>query len=218
MSITAEWRERADAWFEQNYKHPFVEGIRKGQLPKESLIHYVTQDRMYLQVYMKLCGLGIFQSEEREDIDFFDQIIHIIQDEESHPHRNLCEVAGVTPESITPAPLAEAAQQYIQHMIQAGQKGFAHLLAAMLPCPWVYQEIGRRMLKEEHVNEEHPFYPWISFYGRTSTFDTTAYIRQRLDQLVPRMGKSEQEELYRIFVQSCQHEVAFWDMAYHIKE
>lgn len=46
------WKE-ADYFFEATYKHPFVQGIGKGELKKEQHIHYIKQDYEYLNAIIR---------------------------------------------------------------------------------------------------------------------------------------------------------------------
>ncbi|ELW9008209.1 thiaminase II, partial [Campylobacter upsaliensis] len=58
MSFSQELRKQAEPIFQAIFEHPFVQGIGKGDLKKEQLIHYVKQDFEYLNAFMKIYGLA----------------------------------------------------------------------------------------------------------------------------------------------------------------
>ncbi|KAF8949233.1 hypothetical protein BGZ46_005167, partial [Entomortierella lignicola] len=55
--------------------HSFVQGIADGTLPKESFIHYMKQDYLFLQTYARAHGLGVFKARTMEDSKSFADIV-----------------------------------------------------------------------------------------------------------------------------------------------
>ncbi|MBG9784802.1 thiaminase II [Shouchella lehensis] len=215
MSFSNELREHANPVFEAILQHPFVQGIGKGQLPPEALIHYVKQDFEYLNTFMQIYGLAINKSTTREDIALFNEQISFILHSEIHPHNNFCQVAGVSYDELHYEPLAPTAHHYTRHMLDVAQKGsLAEILAVLLPCPWTYQVIGDYLYETFNPTKEHPFYDWISFYRSNGEMNVTALFCQRLDELAKDETPVQKQQMLDHFVKSCQLELAFWEMAY----
>ncbi|KQL56653.1 MULTISPECIES: thiaminase II [Bacillaceae] len=215
MSFSNELREHANPVFEAILQHPFVQGIGKGQLPPEALIHYVKQDFEYLNTFMQIYGLAIHKSTTREDIALFNEQITFILHSEIHPHNNFCQVAGVSYDELHYEPLAPTAHHYTRHMLDVAQKGsLAEILAVLLPCPWTYQVIGDYLYETFNPTKEHPFYDWISFYRSNGEMNVTALFCQRLDELAKDATPVQKQQMMDHFVKSCQLELAFWEMAY----
>lgn len=213
---TAQWREKADVWFEKIYTHPYVQGLAKGEVKSESLIFYVAQDRAYLDSYMKICGLGIAKSEERQDVRFFHQMIQSMLNEENQAHGELLRQAGGKEEDLEKYPLSSTSKAYMNHMMVAGyQGGLADLLAALLPCPWTYHDLATRILEEHKIDDDHPFAGWIRFYGNDSAM--TDQMRERLDECLSSIPSKQSERLYRCFEESCRLEWEFWEAAYTLR-
>lgn len=218
MSFTQTLRQRADEVFEAIFEHPFVRGIADGNLQKEQLIHYVKQDYEYLNAYMRIYGIAISKCESRGDIALFNEQISFILNSEIHPHQNFCAVAGVRFEDLQGFPLAPSAHHYIRHMLTVAHEGsLGEILAVLLPCPWTYLEIGRKLLAEVKPAPEHPFHDWIQFYGGRVT-DVTQRFRDVLDQWAETAAEAERRRMEEHFMQSCQLEYLFWDMAYKLEE
>lgn len=218
MSFTEQLRRGADPIYEAIFKHPFVRGIAEGTLKSEQLIHYVKQDFEYLNAYMRIYGIAISRCEQREHIQMFNEQIAFILNSEIHPHQNFCERAGVTYEEMQGYPLAPSAHHYTRHMLNAAHEGtLEDILAALLPCPWTYAEIGQRLLDEVQPGPEHPFYDWMHFYGSREA-GVTDKMRELLDQWAEPLSEARKRKLKEQFDASCRLEYMFWDMAYRLEE
>lgn len=215
MSFSKELRQEADSIFEGIFSHPFVRGIAAGEVPKESLIHYVKQDYEYLNAFMKVYGVAISKCTSREDMAMFNEQISFVLNSEIHPHHNFCEVAGVDYKDLHGYPLTPTADHYINHMLTVAYQGtLGEMLAVLLPCPWTYWEIGEKIIKDVHPTESHPFYEWISFYNDEACASTTLQFCERLDRWAEQSGTREKQQMRNAFLKSCQLEHAFWEMAY----
>lgn len=218
-SLSTELRANNDDWFNKIYEHPFVEGIRKGNLTNEQLIHYVRQDYLYLNAYIQLYGMAITKSVTREDMAFFYQGIGFILNDEVQPHHEFCRAAGVTLEEIQTNVMAMTTRNYRNHMFIVAQMGtLAELYAAMLPCPWTYEYIAQRMLSESLIAEDHPYYKWIHFYGKKVTPSWTEVVCAKLDALSANMTEEERLRMHDAFRVSCQMEYEFWEMSFNLED
>ncbi|MDL4841115.1 thiaminase II [Aquibacillus rhizosphaerae] len=215
MSFSTQLRKESDVIFQGIFKHPFVDGLGKGELPKEALIHYVKADFEYLNAFINIYGLAIAKSDTREDMQYFQEKIGFILNSEIHPHNNLCQVAGVNYNDLKGFPLPPTADHYVGHMKSTAQQGsMGELLAALLPCPWTYLDIGHYLKDSFNPGPEHPFYEWITFYAKQETASVTTELRDRLDRWAETVGEIEKEKAKQAFIKSCQLEYAFWEMAY----
>lgn len=218
MSFSAQLRREANPIFKAIFQHPFVKGLASGDLKKEQLIHYVKQDVAYLNSFVQIYGIAISKCKSREDMTMFNRQISFVLDSEVHPHNNLCRVAGVQYEDLHGYPLAPSAHHYISHMLTAAHEGtIGDILAVLLPCPWTYWKIGKRLLNEVQPDPSHPFYDWIHFYGDRTDSITTAFCA-RLDEWAKDAREEEKEKMKKLFLQSCQLEYQFWEMAYTLED
>lgn len=216
--FTEELRSAADPIFQAIFDHPFVRGIAEGTLQKEQLMHYVKQDFEYLNAYIRIYGIAISRCTDRSVMALFNEQISFILNSETHPHQNFCEVAGVTYEQLQGYSLAPSADHYVRHMLNAAHEGaLEDIVAAMLPCPWTYVEIGRKLLDEINPEASHPFYDWMHFYGDRE-FGITEQLRHVLDDSAQTLTPARKQRLMEHFLKSCQLEYMFWDMAYRLED
>lgn len=220
MSLTAELRKEAEPLFQRIYHHPFVQGIKNGKLSSEQLIHYVQQDHQYLTTFVRIYALALAKSQTREDMAFFHENIHFVLFSETHPHRNLCQVAGVDFDQLDKnVPLAPSARNYMNHMLVSAQSHtLADLYAALLPCPWTYIDLATKMVQEINPSKDHPFYEWIHFYTTEEITGLNRALCQRLDELADELTAADRERIKETFLISCDHEYRFWEMAYTLEQ
>ncbi|SDH26275.1 thiaminase (transcriptional activator TenA) [Alteribacillus persepolensis] len=218
MKFSQKIRQQADRMFEECYHHPFVQGIGQGKLEKEQLIHYVKQDYEYLNAMIQARALGMAKCKTREDMEMFHTSIGFILNSETHPHHNMCKQAGVRYEDLQGYPLAPVAQHYAKHMLHTAYEGtIGDIIAATLPCPWIYLYVGERLMKEINPDPDHPFYDWISFYGNQEEPRMNVYL-DTLDRLAETASEEEKQRWQEHFLEGCQLEYMFFDMAYHASD
>lgn len=215
MTFTETLREENQDVYQAIFNHSFVQGIGKGSVPNEALAHYIKADYEYLNAFMYIYGIAISKSNNRQDISFFNNQIDFVLNSEIHPHNNFCEQIGVGYEELQGYPLPPTADHYVKHMMYHAHMGsLGEIIAALLPCPWTYLEIGQELMKSYQPTEDHPFYPWISFYANNDVAETTLKMRDMLDKLAANAGSAELEKIKSAFRKSCQLELSFWEMAY----
>ncbi|WP_404450960.1 thiaminase II [Virgibacillus necropolis] len=215
MTFTETLRKENQDVYEAIFNHSFVQGIGKGSVPKEALAHYIKADYEYLNAFMYIYGIAISKSNNRGDISFFNNQIDFVLNSEVHPHNNFCEQIGVSYEELQGYPLPPTADHYVKHMMYHAHMGsLAETIAALLPCPWTYLEIGQELMHDYQPAEDHPFHPWISFYANEEVAEITMQMRDMLDKLAADASPAELEQIRIAFRKSCQLELSFWEMAY----
>jgi len=219
IRFSQQLREEADPIFQAIFHHPFVQGIGRGRLEKEQLIHYVKQDFEYLNVYMQIYGLCISKCTDRRDIALFHEKIGFILHSETHPHNNMCKVAGVDYEELQGYRLAPTALHYTRHMLTVAQRGtLGEMYAVLLPCPWTYIEAAKHIIETVRPGPDHPFYDWIMFYGDPASGIKMTDLIERLDAWAEQANAEERARMKEHFLLSCQLEYMFFDMAYKVED
>ncbi|MFC7060928.1 thiaminase II [Halobacillus seohaensis] len=219
MSFTETLRRENNDIFEAIFNHRFVDGIGKGDLPHDSIAHYIKADYEYLNAFMHIYGIGISKSTNRKDIEYFNEQVGFILNSETHPHMNFCDVIGVGYDELHGYPLPPTADHYVKHMMYHAQMGgLGEILAAMLPCPWTYLEIGNHLMKKYQPTPNDTFYQWIKFYANEEFETLSNAMRQRLDELADQASETERQRMKDAFRKSCQLELKFWEMAYSCEE
>lgn len=216
MKFSQEIRLAADSIWEASFNHPFVTGIGDGFLSLEAFRYYVLQDSYYLSHFAKVQSLGAAKAEDLHTTNLFAVHAQGTYEAELSLHENFSKQLNITKQEIAEFKPAPTAYAYTSHLYRAAYTGhLGDIVAALLPCYWLYYEIGEQ-LKECKPSE--PIYQeWIAAYGgdwfRTLVEEQIALI----DELAVRVTENDRARMKEHFIISSQYEYAFWEMAYSLE-
>ena len=105
-------------------------------------------------------------------------------------------------------PSREAAA-YLAHLERAAATGdHGVLVAALLPCFWLYDDIGRDLAAANRA--DHPYRDWLDTYGSDEFARDTRAAIAWVQQAARRAPGARLRLMRRAFVQSAEHERAFF--------
>jgi len=211
--FSAHLRREADEIWRAQHAHPFVAGVAEGTLPIERFARYVRQDYLFLVDYARLLALGAARAPDLATMRRFAELAQAILGEEMELHRAFARELGITDaelEAEAPDPLTRAYTDFLLRTATLGS--FAELTAALLPCMWGYAEIGARLAQRPQPSPEPRYRRWIETYAAEDFQDLAAWCRGLVDRLAAEAGDAERGRMRRAFVQSSEHELAFWDV------
>ncbi|CAM3920652.1 thiaminase II [Mesobacillus thioparans] len=205
-------RQEASAIWEANLHHPFVQGIAKGTLPIENFRYYVLQDSYYLSHFARIQAIAASRAEELSITAKMAAHAQGTYQAELSLHEGFMGQLGVTKEelqSFRPAPTAYAYTSHLYRVAASGSLG--EIIAALLPCYWIYYEIGERM---KHAAPGTPIYQeWIGAYGSDWFSELVNEQLSLLDSISESASEKEKEKMKQHFLYSCHYELKFWEMA-----
>lgn len=217
MLFSKKIREEANDIWEASFQHPFVKGIGDGTLPLECFRYYVMQDAYYLSHFARIQSLGAAKA---NDLHTTNRMAHHAQgtyEAELALHENFSKRLGITEEeqkAFKPAPTAYA---YTSHMYRAAYNGnLGDIIAAILPCYWLYYEIGERL--QQHTPDEQIYQEWIAAYGGDWFRTLVEEQINRLDEIAEQVTEEDRNRMKEHFMISSQYELSFWEMAYTIEK
>lgn len=210
MDFCEKVRKETDFYWEASFHHPFVQGIADGSLALEKFKFYMLQDAYYLKHYTKVLALAAAKASNDEDIQYFLQSARFIHEAELELHRTTFKELGVTAEEIANFEVAPAAYNYVSHMYNAVHNGdVAEAFAAILPCPWLYQEIGQNI---KHAQPNVALYAqWIALYASDEMKENIEKQKEMLNRFAVEQP-NKQKILQKHFKKSCYYEWTFWEM------
>jgi len=206
-------REKARPVWEAIFAHPFVKELGAGTLARERFLFFVRQDYLYLQDFARVLCLGGAKADSLETLDMFADHAATVVRVERHLHGNFARKLGLAPQGLAQTVRAPVTQAYTRHLLAVARGGsLAETVAAVLPCYWIYWEVGK------HLSASLPSDPlyaeWIQAY---SAEGFGAHVEQQL-KLVERLAEgassAERERMEEHFVQSSRYEYLFWEQAY----
>ena len=209
-------RQEAREIWEANLDHPFVQGIAKGTLPLENFRYYVLQDSYYLSHFARIQAIAASRAEELSTTARMAAHAQGTYQAELGLHEQFIGQLGVTKEELEnfrPAPTAYAYTSHLYRVAASGSLG--EIIAAILPCYWIYYEIGE-MLK--HAAPKAPIYQeWIAAYGSDWFSELVNEQLTLLDAIAESASDKEREKMKQHFTYSCHYELRFWEMAWTLE-
>lgn len=157
------WRASCPAPWAAYTRHPFVEGLGDGTLPRAAFLTYLRQDYLYLIHYARAWSLAVVKAESLAEMQAISATVHALLHSEMALHVGICAEAGIDRAAIEATEEAPENLAYTRYVLEAGYSGdFLDLLAALAPCVFGYGEIGARLLAEAG---DTPYRDWIEAYG-----------------------------------------------------
>jgi thiaminase/transcriptional activator TenA len=193
--------------YQKTLRHPFLTGLADGTLPRERFTFYLQQDARYLTAFAQ--ALNVLSSKApREDwmVTLNRHATDAIQAEKSL-HDSL--LKGV-PRAEQMAPTNYA---YTNHLLAAVERRtFLEGLCAMLPCYWIYWEVGKELKKRGSKNADYQ--RWIDQYSDPSYNATVQQVLAMANSEADRASVVTRQSGIQLFVVSSRYEYQFWDMAW----
>ncbi|MDM8213565.1 thiaminase II [Enterococcus hirae] len=214
--FTTEAKKASQPYWEDSFTHPFVSELKAGNLSPARFRYYLLQDRYYLEHFSKLYHLIAQKSKDAEVARMMaESAEHLAAGELAIRERFFAELT-ITADEIQTTPVAPTAYHYVSHMYrQLAAGSIPAAVAGMLPCAWLYQEIGTRFVSS---GSPHPLYQrWIATYAGEEGAVLVAKQRVLVDRLHAESSAEVQQQMKEAFVISARMEYAFWEMAYTLE-
>ena len=201
----------ADEWWDdirdirtETDELPFVRELGAGSLPREAFVWYLAQDALYLSEYARMLALASQLAPSAVEQAFWAASAHGTVAAELELHTSwLAEeaLADVRPSDTTTA--------YVNHLVAAGGSGdYGVLIAALLPCFWMYQDVGTRLHPLSH--DTHPYRSWLDTYADEAFAASTARAIDIVTATASTSDEQTRQRMARAFRASAGHEREFF--------
>ncbi len=206
------WAEVEPEW-QAITGHPFLLELAQGTLQPGCFLYFLEQDALYLEDFARLLAAAAAKAPSRQEIQLFLNHALGVFEVETALHQTLTQAFGQDPARLSLADRGPATQAYLDFLFGWARDGdYSDLVMALLPCFWVYREVGTWLAQGPPC--PHPLYrQWIETYSGPSYGEAVAEqiaLADRLADLAP----GRQDAFSAIFRTGVQHERAFWDQAY----
>ena len=209
-SWTREAWKAAESIYQDIIAHPFITELAAGTLAPEKFDRYLAQDELYVGNY----GRQMFELAELipdpEQHSMFSEFAREGIEGEKAMHALLIDRFGIDT-AVPPSPVTAAYNAHTQAAIATGSKEIG--LAAMLPCMWVYNEVGLHILRTAHV-EGNPYKEWIQEYGNDAFTQGVNKVLALADEYAAAADAQTRERMTSVYVEATRYEYLFWDYGY----
>jgi thiaminase (transcriptional activator TenA) len=190
--------------------HPFITGLTDGTLPAESFAFYVVQDALYLQDYARALAAVGSRAPTSEAMQMFARHAADAVAAELELHATLLGELGISPQDVKRAEQAPTNRGYTAYLLATAHAGsYAEGVSAVLPCYWIYWEVGKELLR---LGSPDPRYQrWISTYAAPEYGAVVAAVIAEVDRIAPTVSSAERELMRRHFRTTSRYEWMFWE-------
>jgi len=193
--------------FRRTLEHPFLAGLADGTLPRARFDYYLAQDALYLGGFSRALSL-LAAKAPREDWSLALNR-HAVEalEVERKLHESLLGT-GRPPAGMAPTNLA-----YTNHLIATvTQRPFAEGLAAVLPCYWIYWEVGKHLKKRG--SKDPDYQRWIDQYASEEFGASVRLVLVMMEEEARSLDAATRQRAEKLFELSARYEYMFWDMAW----
>lgn len=181
----------------------FIVQLADGSLEREKFEYYLAQDALYLQRYAQVLAQASALAPELDSQRFWTKGAGEILEGELQLHRSHL-VEGLANPSATTL-------NYVNHLSSCNSS-YPELIAAILPCYWLYQDIGKRLAAANY--EGHPYGDWLQTYASEEFDESTAQAIGMVRAAWKLADPAQRERMRQAFLRSSEHELAFFAQAH----
>lgn len=192
---------------------PFLAELAAGTLPPASFQHYMIQDSLYLAEYARVLAIAAARAPTAAGrLEFSDGAKTAVQVEEVL-HQSFFARFDVTPamvEASEPSPACLGYASYLGNL--AATRSYEELIAGILPCFWVYWEVGCHI--KPRAASPNPYAAWIDTYADPGFGAATDRVRALVDLAASTASPDTVSAMAKAFRTATRYEWMFWDSAY----
>ena len=215
MTFTEQLKQAAAPILKAQLEHPFVRGLADGTLAMEPFRYYMIQDTLYIVEYARaIVWAAALVPEAGRAMAMLDSAKETFEVEAALKETYFGEF-GVTLEETLRAETAPTCQAYIDHLHRYTRNGtLTEALAAIIPCGWVYIEIGRALTSGRTIPDDHPYGSWLMTYTLPELVETVNWWFEMLEGAAAAVSDGERRAAGQVFQRACRYEWMFWEMAW----
>jgi hydroxymethylpyrimidine/phosphomethylpyrimidine kinase len=207
--FAATLRQAAAPDLDAIYGLEFIRGLAAGTLAEDHFAYYLAQDAIYLNGYSRALARASALAPTEAAQLFWARSAQQCLEVESELHRTWLSTRTV--EHV----LGPVTKSYVDHLLAASASGsYGVLVAALLPCFWLYAEVGQTLHAQflaAGAPEAHPYAQWLRTYADEDFAQATRRAIAMADEAGSRASEGEQAAMLQAFRHSCRFEVEFFD-------
>jgi len=191
---------------------PFNQELTLGNLPEEKFIFYLKQDSYYLADFTRALSLAGLRSHNMEYLQSYLEFAMGAVTVERALHESYFERYDV-PEYIEKSPTCFNYTNFLLSTATLGSNAVS--IAALLPCFWIYREVGLHIY--ERASDNNPYQDWIDTYAGEDFSESVDRAIEITGQVAEAVTPKERERMKEAFIYSSRLEWMFWDSAYRLE-
>jgi thiaminase (transcriptional activator TenA) len=207
-------RRHGDKIWRAIHDHSFLSELHAGTLAAERFTYFILQDYVYLLDFAQVLCLGGAKSPNLATLEVFARHALSAVEVERSFHASYGKQLGLSKRQLDETIAGPVTRAYIDHLQAVARGGgLNELVAAVLPCYWIYGETGKRLFKDR-PRRPKIYRQWIELYASDEFWRPVREQIHLLDELGAQASACEKRLMTAHFVLSSRYEYLFWDQAY----
>jgi len=202
-----------EALFTLTRDMPFNRELAEGSLAPERFRHYMIQDAHYLEGFARALSTVSAKGWHADHVVHFAEAAQVAIVVERSLHAEYFERFGVTQDAFAEAERTPACEHYVSFLLATTAfEPFEVGLAALLPCFWIYREVGRSIHGTAAL--DNPYTAWIETYAGEDFSDAVDRVIAVVDAVAEDSSARSRARMHQAYKRCAQLEWMFWDSAY----
>ena len=189
---------------------PFLGALADGSLPRERFDHYLRQDALYLGQYARVLARVASLADDPDELVFWAERARdsIVVERALHArHVDVMADAVALP----------SCAAYTSFLLAQSRGEYGVAATSVLPCFWIYQDVGERILAAAGDLTNHPYGDWIGTYADPAFAEQTLRVRAIVDRVAEQGDGSLRGRMASAGEQAGRYEWMFWDAAWRME-
>ncbi|MEX2446738.1 MAG: thiaminase II, partial [Dehalococcoidia bacterium] len=204
-------RATAETW-EAIFALPFLARLADGTLEEDRFAWFIKQDVHYLDIFARVLARGAELADDAPTRAFLEQGSENVRRVEEALHATLAPRLGIDMEALRATEPAAVTVAYTDHLQRVASHGpLGEVVAAVLPCYWVYGRVGERLIASPPPSELYA--GWVRTYASPEFASSVERQIANLDRLAAAADEATRARMERWFRRSLRYEWMFWDQA-----
>ena len=200
------WAAGGETWH-QILDLSFVRALGEGTLDEDLFAFYLDQDALYLRDYSRALATLSARADTAAAQVHWAAGAHEAIAAESQLHEgwlaNRARLGG-------PSPITMGYTNFLR--ASAAGDDYVVGAAAILPCYWLYEEVGAVLSSQNHA--DHPYAEWLSMYGGEDFAADVARSLAEVERAFEAASPAQRVRAARAYLSACVYEREFFDQAH----
>ena len=213
----------AEAWarnlplYEKILAMPFNAELAAGTLAEVRFRHYMIQDAHYLEGFARALSLASAKSHTADHVVHFAGAAQMAIVVERSLHADYFTKFGITTVAFKAAEPTPVCEHYVSYLLRvAALEPFEVALAGLLPCFWIYREVGKYIHRA--AASPNPYKAWIDTYASVEFEQAVDAVIKVVDEVAMGASSRTRDAMHHAFKRATQLEWMFWHSAHDLKE
>lgn len=193
---------------------PFNRELAAGTLRADRFQFYIQQDARYLEQYSRILAMAGARGPDGAILRLFAEFALEAVAVEQALHGAYLKQFGIDPAALAePSPDCLGYTSFL--LATAYHEPWEVLLAALLPCFWLYWDVGTAIARDAAA--DNPYKAWIDTYADPAFGNAVKAVMAATDTAASAASDIVRQRMMTAFIRCSQYEWLFWDGAYQLR-